>query len=209
MKKISLLMCCVFASIHLLATIRIISTSPATASCNGSIYVEATGTAGPFRLVVSNASGVVYQAPMSGTTETVAGLCSGTYTVQVFNAFGCAKTLPAEVSAGAGNLSALPQQNNLKNQLAPTALQAKAYPNPFDTDFQVELDWDRAQGETIDVQVLNALGQAVKTQRQEVVRGRNVFRIEMNDPSSRGLLQVVLRDKSGRQVWLKVVQVRE
>jgi hypothetical protein len=117
--------------------------------------------------------------------------------------------LPAEVSAGAGNLSALPQQNNLKNQLAPTALQAKAYPNPFDTDFQVELDWDRAQGETIDVQVLNALGQAVKTQRQEVVRGRNVFRIEMNDPSSRGLLQVVLRDKSGRQVWLKVVQVRE
>ena len=208
MKKISLLMCCVFASISLQATIRIISTSPATASCNGSIYVEATGTAGPFNLVVSNGSGVVYQAPMSSTTETVAGLCSGAYTVQVFNAFGCAKTLLTEVSAGAGNLSALPQQNNLKSQLVPTVLQAKAYPNPFDTDFQVELDWDRAQGETIDVQVLNALGQAVKTQRQEVVRGRNVFRIEMNDPSSRGLLQVVLRDKSGRQVWLKVVQVQ-
>ncbi|WP_373552341.1 hypothetical protein [Haliscomenobacter sp.] len=208
MKKISLFVLLLLPSISLLATIRIISTSPATASCNGSIYVEASGTAGPFSLVVSNASGVVYQAPMSGTTETVAGLCSGAYTVQVFNAFGCAKTLLTEVSAGAGNLSALPQQNNLKNQLAATVLQARAYPNPFNTDFQVELDWDRAQGETIDVQVLNALGQIVQTQRREVVLGRNVFKIEMSDPASRGLLQVVLRDKSGRQVWLKIVQVQ-
>lgn len=208
MKKLSLLILFYLSVFSLFATIRIISTSPATASCNGSIYVEATGTAGPFSLVVSNGSGVVYQAPMGSTTETVAGLCSGAYTVQVFNAFGCAKTLLAEVSAGAGNLSALPQKGYQQNQVVASVLNAKAYPNPFNTDFQVELDWDRAQGETIDVQVLNALGQAVKTQRQEVVRGRNVFRIEMNDPSSRGLLQVVLRDKGGRQVWLKVVQVQ-
>ncbi|WP_353484203.1 T9SS type A sorting domain-containing protein [Haliscomenobacter sp.] len=208
MKKISLFIFLLLPSISLLATIRIISTSPATASCNGGIYVEATGTAGPFSLKITNASGYLLERAMSSPTESITGLCSGEYTVQVFNAFGCAKTLLAEVSAGAGLLSQLAPQKQDEQAALSSIWKAKAYPNPFSTDFQVELDWDRLQTEAIQVEVLNALGQVVKTQQQSLVQGRNVFRVELNDPSSRGLLQVVLRDKSGRQIWLKVVQVQ-
>jgi len=189
------------------ATIRIISTSPAT-TCDGSIHVEASGTAGPFRLKVSTGSTVVYDVPMSAATATVPNLCAGNYTVEVYNHYGCAKTLLAEVSAGAGILSQLsPQQQSEQRSLSST-WQAKAYPNPFNTDFQIDLQWDRPQAEEIQVEVLNALGQIIKTQKQSLVLGRNVFRVELNDPSSRGLFQVVLRDKGGRQVWLKVVQVQ-
>lgn len=109
---------------------------------------------------------------------------------------------------GAGLLSHLIPQKLGEQQVLPSIWKAKAYPNPFNTDFQVELDWDRNHAEDIQVEVLNALGQIVKSQRQSLVHGRNVFQVEMNDPSSRGLLQVVLRDKGGRQLWLKVVQVR-
>ncbi|AEE51873.1 hypothetical protein [Haliscomenobacter hydrossis] len=210
MKKIIIaLSILLLPSISLLATIRIISTSPATASCNGNIYIEATGTAGPFSLVVSNGSGIVYQAPMSRTTETVAGLCSGAYTVQVFNAFGCAKTLLTNVGSASGNLDARPTGAYLQTRVVATTLKAKAYPNPFNADFQVELDWDASARELIQMDILNALGQVVHHQRQEVHTGRNVFRVELNDPASRGLLQVVLRDQRGRQVVLKVMQVRE
>lgn len=208
MKKIIIaLSILLLPSLSLQATIRIISTSPATA-CDGSINIEASGTAGPFRLKVSNGGGVVYEAPMSAATATVANLCAGNYTVEVYNAYGCAKTLLAEVSAGAGILSQLAPQKQYEQAAMASIWKAQAYPNPFSTDFQVELNWDRLQTEEIQVEVLNALGQIVKTQRQSLVNGRNVFRVEMSDPSSRGLLQVVLRDKSGRQVWLKVVQVQ-
>lgn len=197
----------IFASFSLQATIRILSTTPATA-CDGSIHVEATGTAGPFRLKVSVGSTVVYDVPMSAATATVPNLCAGSYTVEVFNAYGCAKTLLAEVSAGAGILSQLSPQKQSEQVALPSIWQAKAYPNPFNTDFQIDLQWDRPEAEEIQVEVLNALGQIIKSQRQGLVLGRNVFRVELNDPSSRGLLQVVLRDKGGRQVWLKVVQVQ-
>lgn len=207
MKKISLLICGIVTSLSLQATIRIISTTPATA-CDGSINVEASGTAGPFRLKISNGGSVVHDALMNAATATVGNLCTGNYTVEVYNTYGCAKTLLAEVSAGAGILSQLAPQKQHEQATMASIWKAQAYPNPFSTDFQVELNWDRHQTEEIQVEVLNALGQVVKTQRQSLVNGRNVFRVEMNDPSSRGLLQVVLRDKGGRQVWLKVVQVR-
>lgn len=48
---------------------------------------------------------------------------------------------------------------------------AQAYPIPFSTDFQVELNWDRLQTEEIQVEVLNALGQVITTQRQSQVNG--------------------------------------
>ena len=209
MKKISLFFLLLFPSLSLLASIRIISTSPASASCNGGIYVEATGTAGPFRLKVTNASGFLYEAPMSSPTTTIAGLCTGAYTVQVFNTFGCAKTLEAQVGSATENLSALPATALIKQQVEATLLKARAFPNPFNDDFQVELEWDRPQSEVIEVEIRNALGQLVQAQRQEMILGRNTFKIKMQDASSRGFLQVLLRDRKGRQVVLKVMQVRE
>lgn len=208
LRAMLMLGCLLLGGQTLLATIRVVSTTPATLSCNGSIIVEATGTAGPFSLKISNGSGVVYEAPMAAPTATIEDLCVGNYTVEVFNAYGCAKTLSAEVSAGAGLLSMTDPQKQSEQQVLPSIWKAKAYPNPFNTDFQVELEWDRKNAEEIQVDILNALGQIVQTRRQAVVTGRNVFRIEMNDPASRGFLQVVLRDKNGRQVLLKVMQIR-
>jgi hypothetical protein len=210
MKKIILFFTICLYCVHFMqASIRILATTPASATCEGSISIEASGTAGPFRLHISNGSGYDLSKAMSGSTETITGLCAGQYTVEVINTFGCAKALSAQVSSASGSLDLVPQRAARSTALALGTLQARAYPNPFSTDFQVELDWDGSRGEPIHLEVLNALGQLVHSQRLEAARGRNRFRVELRDPASRGLLQVVLRDEQGRQVVLKVMQVRE
>lgn len=209
-KTIVLLTILIFSWDLAQATIRIISTSPATASCNGGIYVEATGTAGPFSLKITNASGFLLERAMSSPTESITGLCSGEYTVQVFNAFGCAKTLLAQVGASSASLDGLPQRRDaLRIESASHLLRARAFPNPFSSAFQVEVQWDGLQTETIQVEIRNALGQLIQTQAQVMVLGRNVFNVQLSDVASRGFLQVLLRDKKGGQVVLKVMQVRE
>ena len=98
MKKTILLHLSFCLSLHLFATIRIVSTTAATGSCTGSIRVEATGTAGPFTitLIRSNGTQIAYSSPFTGT-KTLPDLCHGTYTVKVFNRFECAAELSATV----------------------------------------------------------------------------------------------------------------
>lgn len=98
-KTILLLLLSLCLSLHLFATIRIVSTTAATGSCTGSIRVEATGTAGPFTvtLVRSNGTQIAYSSPFTGT-KTLPDLCHGTYTVKVFNRFECAAELSATVA---------------------------------------------------------------------------------------------------------------
>jgi hypothetical protein len=98
MKKtiLLLLICCL--SLHVFATIRIVSTTAATGTCTGSITVETTGTAGPFTitLIKSDGTQIPFSSPFTGT-KTLPNLCHGTYTVKVFNRFECAAELSATV----------------------------------------------------------------------------------------------------------------
>ena len=81
-----------------LATITVSSTTGVNPSqCDGSIEVTATGTAGPFELYIAGDNGHVgYVAGVNGI-YVFDGLCSGNYTIDVLNAFGCSAVLTTYV----------------------------------------------------------------------------------------------------------------
>ncbi len=185
------------------ASIRIIRNNPATATCNGSIIIEASGTAGPFRVQVSGPNGYQFQKNLSTATDSIGGLCNGTYQVQVFNAFGCAKTLNTTLGTS-GFVAPVLDQRIVSN-----LMQARAFPNPFERTFQVELQWEQAQSADLLLEVRNAIGQLVVQQNQVAVRGINRYQVEIKDDRSLGMLHVTLRDKNGNSSTLKVVQVGE
>ncbi len=190
------------------ATIRIVSTTPASTTCNGSILVEASGNAGPFRVQVMSANGsVLADRTMLNPTENISGLCSGQYTVQVYNALGCARTLLTEVFVVPQFFSSKP--NKFQTGLDAGNWTAVAYPNPFAQDFQLSLNWGKAQSEHLEIEVHNALGQLIYSQIQEAIPGQNLYNIKLGDSSARGILHLVLRDKQGRQQVLKIMQVKE
>jgi hypothetical protein len=207
MKIVVLTIAFLLNCLGLCASIRIVAITSANATCNGSISVEASGTAGSFSLRISNSAGFSLNQAMNGSIETVNGLCAGAYTIEVINHFGCAKVMSAQVGSLSLNSSEVSGDIQVNKRLNLSVLKAKAFPNPFKTDFQVELDWDGQPQEMINLEVLNALGQVLHSQKQAAAKGRNLFDIKLPDPSSRGMLQVLIRDQHGRQVVLKLIQV--
>lgn len=94
----------VFLSLSLLgwnlahATIRVVSTTPTVNSaCNGSVTIEATGTAGPFTLVVSLPGGGQQTFGAFTGQKIISGLCAGVHQIDVINNLGCAKTLSPQI----------------------------------------------------------------------------------------------------------------
>lgn len=98
MKKTILLLFSFLVSLQLFATIRIVGTTVAKSGCTGSITVEATGTAGPFTVVLTLPNGGQQSSPAFTGTHTFSNLCSGTYSLAVNNRAVCATVLSAQVA---------------------------------------------------------------------------------------------------------------
>jgi hypothetical protein len=214
MKKTGLLLCFLLVGgISLHATIRIVAVRPTSSEyCEGSITIEATGSAGPFRIQLLGAGGFLEERSLTGPIETFSGLCTGAYTVLVYNALGCAKTLyatvavetPGAVAPVAAPNAALPASLPEGNRFS-----LRARPNPFSADFQLDVFWDRPEQETLHIEVFNALGQLVHTRSLDAVSGQNTVSIQPTGPNAGGLLHILARDASGRKAGLRVVQVKE
>lgn len=98
MKKTILLLLSFLVSLQLFATIRIVGTTAAKSGCTGSITVEATGTAGPFTVVLTLPNGSQQSSPAFTGTYTFSNLCSGAYSLAVNNRAVCATVLTAQVA---------------------------------------------------------------------------------------------------------------
>ncbi len=215
MKKTGLLLCFfLVGGISLHATIRIVAVTPASPEyCEGSIRVEATGSAGPFRIQLLGPEGLLAEKSLTGPTESFYGLCAGAYTVLVYNALGCAKTLTASVAIETPGSAAAPVATPnaaLPSDLPlPTMFSLRARPNPFSGAFQLDIFWDRPEQQPVSVEVYNALGQLIYTRRLDAVSGQNTVSIEPTGPNAGGLLHVLARDASGRKAGVRVLQVKE
>jgi len=81
------------------------ATDPTAAgNCDGTVTVEASGTAGPFEIAIMGGSNN-FSDTASGVEgqHTFSGLCEGSYTLTVTNAFGCAVTLSQSLQVGEDN----------------------------------------------------------------------------------------------------------
>ena len=87
-----------FFSQRSLATIMIVNTNGANPNqCDGSIEVLATGTANPFELYIVGDNGHVEFVPDVNGLYIFDNLCSGNYTIDVLNPYGCKAILSATV----------------------------------------------------------------------------------------------------------------
>lgn len=94
----------VFLSLSLLgwnlahANIGVLSMTPTVnGACNGSVTIEATGTAGPFTLVVHLPGGGQQTFGAFTGQKVITGLCAGVHQIDVINNLGCAKTLSPQI----------------------------------------------------------------------------------------------------------------
>lgn len=75
-----------------------VSNPSSVSACDGSMTVEASGTAGPFTIDLSGPNGVkVRQSGVNGQ-HLFTGLCDGAYAVKVSNAYECETTLGATLT---------------------------------------------------------------------------------------------------------------
>jgi len=75
---------------------------------------------------------------------------------------------------------------------------AKIWPNPFDSEFSVELDWESG---TIDIQLINILGETVFTDRQKVNDGLSAIKIDASFLPD-GIYFVSLRNGERRRSYM-------
>lgn len=88
-----------YVSFTAFATITIGEVTPASSAstCDGSIQVIATGDAGPFDIYISGTNDYFNFKDEVDGAFTFTGLCGGTYTIKVINAYMCETTLDAKV----------------------------------------------------------------------------------------------------------------
>jgi hypothetical protein len=125
-------------------------------TCDGSINIIATGSAGPFTFIWSNGA----------TTEDVSNLCPGTYSVTVSNAYGCDKELPnlkvaAPLSLGLGTQVVM--GNNCTSASICLNVQGGLEPISFNWSHGIEGGHcENVESGTYTVTVVDATGQTVE-----------------------------------------------
>lgn len=135
-----------FIAISLSATIRITGVQAATASgCNGKIYITATGSAGPFDLLIHNRDGAGNDELIRNQQGniTLTNLCARNYQVTVFPSRfkDCRTLLRADVENGNILINNFPPPTKSATSSTSVVASVDVYPNPTTTGWAT-LTWN-------------------------------------------------------------------
>jgi hypothetical protein len=150
-----------------------------------------------------NADGMIEVMPSGGfpdyqylwsngdTTALIENLLSGTYTVTVTDANGCAEILEAEV----GFMTAI---NNVDKKYA-----VQLFPNLIEQGTTTHLVFDLAENANFEIEVFNEIGQLLFSKKIEMGQGRNKY--ELPTLNERGLFFVKIKEENGGGEILKFI----
>ncbi len=111
----------------------------ATSGCNGMATVTASGGTPSYKYLWS---------PGGATTDTIKGLCSGSYCCKVSDIFNCTKTTCINIVSGISQLTANTEQ-------------LKVYPNPSSGIFELMDNGQLTMSNKMQIVIYNTLGQKV------------------------------------------------
>ncbi len=147
---------------------------------SGAIDLTVSGGMSPYTFDWSNGA----------STEDISDLTVGVYTVSITDANGCTSSHTFEVD----------QVNNTFE--VDTNISINAYPNPATAGGFVNLSFDIGERQTLKIQLLNSVGQMIKSERIDFLSGNTVHAIKL--PKVQGLYQLYIETEEGK---FKTIQI--
>ena len=192
------------------ATIGILQINPSSTGCNGSIRMVAEGTAGPFKVTITNENGYNQVLNNINGVEDITGLCVGNYSIEVISELFpfCPKIMygviqdsgglsimtgeqPNSASSINGNqLEGLSNANKLGKLNKKTSENSMiVYPNPFQKTINILL---RGVHHIQKIEIVNSIGQIIETVN---INGQDFFTVDLGkSPASMYIIKALLKD---------------
>lgn len=164
--------CASVASFQAINSIATISNATASGTCDGQFSASASGGTGPYTFHWSTgavATGV--------TSDSISGLCPGTYTVTITDQNGCLRKVirtvgPIVVRFSPSNIDQVQNvtaQGRVGDDDNSNTFKAAVVPNPFSNDFIIQTE----SGESMQVNIYNMTGALVR-EYKNVLDGKRI-----------------------------------
>ena len=170
-----------------------------TSSCNGSIEITASGTAGPFSLLVVYSNGTEPVARIDSILGDAAlsGLCPGEYEVLAENRFGCTHFLGSVSLIQSSGItvkgSDLSKSNEVEvNSIVIDNFRITYFPNPFTQDITIRIQADEPHD--LNIMITDMVGRKVH---------------EQNITTTKGTYDIVIEDMKDMPHGVYMVRVTE